>query len=191
MRLTKGGKNTLYFDGRKMAARFTGTTKDVIYRAVKRLVDAGWLRALNGQGKKSHKSTGQYEATQYQVLTHDQWIAKHGTKKCVQNDEDDPVAPVRTEPVSPLRTASRNAENGQSQNSECPVAPARHSSVTHSSMTSSSMKANSMDSLSSSIGARLVSAGKRPKEEEFQMMQERPETPRTTPVAPVRTEVSR
>ncbi len=82
MRLTSGGRNTLYFDGRMMASRFAHTSKSAVYRIVSRLVDCGWLRPLNGSGRKVASDTRRYEPTEYQVLSHSDWVKEHGTAEC-------------------------------------------------------------------------------------------------------------
>jgi hypothetical protein len=82
LRITHGGKHPLYFDGRKMAARFSGVSKTCIYDSAARLVTAGWLLPLNGTGRKIAQATKRYEATQYEVLTHDKWVAVHGAQGC-------------------------------------------------------------------------------------------------------------
>jgi Fe2+ or Zn2+ uptake regulation protein len=182
MRLTSGGKNTLYFDGRKMAARFSRISKSSIYRTVGTLVSSGWLKPLNGGGKKRRNGTEQYEATQYQVMSHEQWITKHGTEECCQGRQVEPVPSTGTEPVPSTGTLSPKYGNGQSQDGSEPVPSTGHNSVAHSSITSSSMKENSMYSLSNSIGSRLASAGKRSKEEKIQTTQEDPEDACVRPV---------
>ena len=126
MRLTSGGKNALLFDGRKMAARFSGVSKDVMYRATASLVEKGWLIPINGNGKKRNKATGMYDASEYRVMSHDVWVESHGTKQCAG---DEPVAPARMAPVAKSPTTSRKTGNHQSQNRLPPVAPARHSFV--------------------------------------------------------------
>jgi hypothetical protein len=108
MRLTSGGKNKLFFDGRKMAARFFSTSKSTIYRIADSLIDKGWLIPLNGRGHKQHKDSGMYKATEYTVLTHKQWTAKHGTKQCCREplDELPAEAPVPKIPVGPVQYVS-------------------------------------------------------------------------------------
>jgi len=130
LRLTSGGKNPLYFDGRKMAARFRGAHKDTIYRAALSLVAQGWLIPLNGQGKKRIKASGLYAATEYTVLSHSAWVEKHGPDQCFSGDHDgSPVAPVRTAPFAKSPTTVRKTGDHRSQNDSPPVALARHSSV--------------------------------------------------------------
>ena len=130
LRLTSGGKNPLYFDGRNMAARFRGVYKDAIYRAALSLVKQGWLIPLNGQGKKRIKASGLYAATEYTVLSHSTWVEKHGPDQCFCADQDGhPVAPVRTAPFAKSPTTVRKTGDHGSQNGPPPVALARHSSV--------------------------------------------------------------
>jgi hypothetical protein len=130
LRLTSGGKNPLYFDGRNMAARFKGAHKDAIYRAALSLVKQGWLIPLNGQGKKRIKASGLYAATEYTVLSHPAWVEKHGPDECSGADHDgSPVATVQTAPFAKSTTTSRKTGDHRSQNDPPPVAQARHSSV--------------------------------------------------------------
>lgn len=126
MRITSGGKNLLLFDGRKMAARFTGVSKDVVYRLTASLVKKGWLVPVNGNGRKRNKSTGMYDATKYRVIEHGYWVVSNGTGQCVGSE---PVAPVRMEPFAQSPTTSRKTSDHHSQNHLAPVAPARHSFV--------------------------------------------------------------
>jgi hypothetical protein len=133
LRLTSGGKNPLYFDGRNMAARFKGVYKDTVYRAALSLVAQGWLIPLNGQGKKRIKASGLYAATEYTVLNHSAWVEKHGPDECFSADDDGvPVVPVQTAPFAKSPTASRKTGDHRSQNRTPPVAQARHSSVASS-----------------------------------------------------------
>lgn len=130
LRLTSGGKNPLYFDGRNMAARFKGVYKDAIYRAALSLVKQGWLIPLNGQGKKRIKASGLYAATEYTVLSHSAWVEKHGPDQCFSADQNEnPVAPERTAPFVKSPATVRKTGDHRSQNGPPPVAQARHSSV--------------------------------------------------------------
>ena len=133
LRLTSGGKNPLFFDGRNMAARFKGVYKDAIYRTALSLVAQGWLIPLNGQGKKRIKASGLYAATEYTVLSHSVWVEKHGPDECFSADQDGgPVAPVQTAPFAKSPTTVRKTGDHRSQNGPPPVAPARHSPVVSS-----------------------------------------------------------
>jgi hypothetical protein len=85
MRLTSGGSRPLIFDGRKLAKRFKKASKSGIYRTEKSLVAAGWFKLpADVVGKKFDPTTKRYTATTYQVLTHDEWIAKHGDSECIK-----------------------------------------------------------------------------------------------------------
>ncbi len=108
MRLTAGAKNKLFFDGRKMAARFTATSKSSIYRIAQSLISKGWLTPLNGEGHKRHKGSGMYQATEYKVRTHEEWTAKYGTKQCCREPLDELPAetPVPKIPVGPVQYIS-------------------------------------------------------------------------------------
>jgi hypothetical protein len=126
MRITSGGKTPLLFDGRKMAARFTGVSKDVVYRLTASLVKKGWLIPANGNGRKRNKSTGMYDATKYRVIEHGDWVASHGIGQCAGSE---PVAPARMEPLAKSPTTIRETSDHHSQNRLPPVVPARHSFV--------------------------------------------------------------
>jgi hypothetical protein len=126
MRITSGGKTLLLFDGRKMAARFTGVSKDVVYRLTASLVKKGWLVPINGNSRKRNRSTGMYDATRYQVIGHGDWVASHGTGQCAGSE---PVAPARMEPFAKSPTTIRETDDHHSQNRMPPVVPARHSFV--------------------------------------------------------------
>ena len=114
----------LFCDGRKTAERFSGESKDHIYRLRKSLIDKGWLVPTKQSGVD--KKTGRRTAAEFTVLDHPQWTKKHGKTKCKSSlfSDLEPVAPVQMEkesPVAPVQTACRTGANG-------PVAPARHSS---------------------------------------------------------------
>jgi hypothetical protein len=79
-RVTKGCKATLFFDGPTIAGWFSGDSKSSIYRSAARLVRDGWLIPLNGGGKKRQPGSKRFEATQYRVLDHAQWIKTHKGK---------------------------------------------------------------------------------------------------------------
>lgn len=115
LRLTSGGKKTLYFDGRKMAARFTGFSKTSMYRAVAELVASGWLLPLKGLAQRRSGRSGRYAATEFTVLTHEQWTAKHGSKRCTADDS--PVPSTGLESNSPAPSTG----TVQSQVRELPV----------------------------------------------------------------------
>ena len=70
----------LYFDGRKLAGRFTGFTKSACYRTLQSLMLSGWFIPLEAGQRRTRGGT--YAARSYKVLTHDEWISLHGTKKC-------------------------------------------------------------------------------------------------------------
>ena len=94
MRLTHGGKRTLYFDGRAIAAKFAGVSKTAVYRAVTKLEREGWLIPVTPKGKRN-PSTQRYEATCYRVMTHGEWTATHGADGC---GEVEPTAELQPEP---------------------------------------------------------------------------------------------
>ena len=70
----------LYFDGRKLADRFKDFSKSACYRAAEALLSAGWFEPLEKKQKRTKGGT--YAARRYKVLTHDEWVAKHGAGEC-------------------------------------------------------------------------------------------------------------
>jgi len=95
MRLTSGGTNPLYFDGRKMADRFRKASKSGIYRTADALADKGWFQPENRESTRDPKSK-RFIARRYKVLSHDEWIAEHGDSECI--DHSIPVPYSGTEP---------------------------------------------------------------------------------------------
>lgn len=123
LRISRGGKNTLFFDGRKMAARFSGTSKTGIYRSAAKLVADGWLIPLNGTGRKRAQVNKRYEATEYRVLTHANWAAINGSERCAATCEK-PFPSTGMDPG-----AIPKIHESHSQNPEIPFPPAGHSFV--------------------------------------------------------------
>jgi len=70
----------LYFDGRKLSARFQQFSKSACYRAAEALLLAGWFEPLEKKQKRTQGGT--YAARRYKVLSHDEWVTKHGAGKC-------------------------------------------------------------------------------------------------------------
>jgi len=72
-------KGNLIFDGRHIAACFGDTGKNTIYRLAKQLQDKGWFICTKKTRRdKRHLQT----PTEYQVLSHEQWVKRH-PKKCL------------------------------------------------------------------------------------------------------------
>jgi hypothetical protein len=67
-------RKVLFFDGRKIAARFEGTSKSTCYRLLKKLEAKGWCVCLVPTKKNKH---GMWTATQWRFLDHEEWAAKH------------------------------------------------------------------------------------------------------------------
>lgn len=135
MRLTSGGRNKLYFDGRAMAARFAHCSRSAIYNQRENLLRKGWLEPLNlgPNGKVPRKANGQCSATELCVLTHDQWIEKYGTDRCCQSSPlDKPIPAGWTGPVQKIDLASPESKQE-------PVQPSGHSFVKDSSVKESSV----------------------------------------------------
>jgi hypothetical protein len=113
----------LFCDGRRTAERFTGESKDHIYRLRRSLVTKGWLEVV--KGSERDKATQRVTVTEFRVLDHTAWVKKHGKKECKTSlfSSVEPVAPVQMaeeEPVAPVQMPCRTRANE-------PVAPARHS----------------------------------------------------------------
>ncbi len=146
LRITHGGKRTLFFNGHSVATWFSGVgaNKSSIYRSVERLERDGWLVPLNGSGKKRAASNQRYERTEYHVLNHDQWTAQHGTDTC--GDEPVPSTGMEDAKASPKggNGASPKIEASQSQNQQEPVPPLGHSFVIDSSVKEISVKTSSV-----------------------------------------------
>ena len=79
----------LYFDGRTVARLFKDTDKNKIYRIAKELTDGGWFRVL--VPRQRNKKTGLWTATQYAVLSPEQWAEKypHDCKDPLQSSNRD------------------------------------------------------------------------------------------------------
>jgi hypothetical protein len=157
LRMTSGGKTNLFLDGRNMAERFTQTSKSAIYRSVARLRKAGWL-VLKG-GAEQDKTTGRYEKSVYQVLTHEAWTAKYGTNKCTPNSSpNNGNGPVPKEGTEAMDSSPNNEQSSpifdshQSHFCNSPVPPLGHNSVIHNSVKDSSVKTNPV-SLNSEEGS--------------------------------------
>jgi hypothetical protein len=85
-RTLAGKSGILYFDGRKMAARFSGVSKDTVYRTAKSLVEKGWLEVMKSSRRRDD---GTMSPTHYRVLSHEEWAVSH-PDQCGQ-----PVSPAR------------------------------------------------------------------------------------------------
>jgi hypothetical protein len=87
----------LYFDGRNMVKRFAGTkrnglSKDYFYGLADTLTDKGWFLLLE---PRRRNSAGRYTASKYRVLSHADWVAKHGVTTCKEAPDD--ISPVGIE----------------------------------------------------------------------------------------------
>src|SRR6185503_16462398 len=74
-------KGILYFDGRNMVGRFAGTrrngqSKDYFYGLEKRMIGKGWFEII--ERRRRNKASGLWMASMYRVLSHSEWVAKHG-----------------------------------------------------------------------------------------------------------------
>lgn len=114
----------LFCDGRKTAERFSGENKDHIYRLRKKLVANGWLVVV--KDSKYDKKTGRRTKYEFHVLSHEQWVKKHGKKDCKSEVFEGllPFAPVQMVEKS----LSQIQEQPSCTSKNGPVAPARHSS---------------------------------------------------------------
>lgn len=103
-------KNLLFFDWRNMAKRFRRGSKSTMYRLMHALIDAGWFEVV---APAARKSNGQWSTHNIRVLTHDDWIKKHGEGECKNSpdpksnrpcpkSEGDPVPQVGHSRVYPF-----------------------------------------------------------------------------------------
>ena len=132
LRLTSGGKKTLFFDGRSIARMFRGASRSSIYRYRDCLIADGWLKPLNllANGRTPRKPNGQNAPTEYHIVSHAEWVVGHGTQKCIQSRPWDRPSPAdETGPVPKNEEASPKIKESQSQNSEKPVPPAGHNLI--------------------------------------------------------------
>lgn len=127
---------TLFFDGRKMAARFKGVSYSKIYRLLDSLVLKGWITKF--ENSQPRRTDGTYTATQYWVLSHDQWVAKYGKHECSKGwknalQDAHPVSPVQQAPVSPVQQVKNQPVPKQTpacfKTPVQPVSPVQHSLV--------------------------------------------------------------
>src|SRR5690349_13595201 len=57
-----------------------GVNKDSITAWIKSLVRKGW--AIQLKGRTRNPLTGEYSSIPYQVLSHAEWVEKHGSAEC-------------------------------------------------------------------------------------------------------------
>jgi hypothetical protein len=115
----------LIFDGRNMAANFGDTGKHTAYRLVNNLCKKGWLvctKKSTHNGKGGHSTSAEYD-----VISHDEWVRKHGTKFC----KSPVLEPVQAENSTVLESkrTSTGIETNQSWNRNEPVLEPVHSTV--------------------------------------------------------------
>jgi hypothetical protein len=103
---------TLHFNGHKMAQRFKGTprkgtSKNFYYDLRDELVEHGWFEVIREPAPGVHGT--------YRVLTHSQWVTKHGKDSC-QTSPDNSVGADETCPAEGNSqgdsTTSANPANG-------------------------------------------------------------------------------
>ena len=79
-----------YMNAKTLAACFRDRGPSVCRNLVKSLEASGWLKILR---KPTRNSRGIHTATQYQVVSHEEWVKKNGTKECrkikIQISEED------------------------------------------------------------------------------------------------------
>jgi hypothetical protein len=140
----KTGK--LYFDGRAMALRHKGMSKDAPYRLLKSLKAQGWIKEIRAPRRGRN---GVFECGVYEVLDHDTWVKEHrccvdpevelskkeartnARKQRQDKPKEDPMkrlpkAPIPemrqvSEPALILQTTSPDFANHQSGFCESPV----------------------------------------------------------------------
>jgi hypothetical protein len=69
----------LVFDGRTIASYFEGTGKNTAYRLANKLCKMGWLVCTK---KSKRGKDGLWDSAEYQVLSHEEWLAKDEKRKC-------------------------------------------------------------------------------------------------------------
>jgi hypothetical protein len=96
LRLTRGGKNRLFLDGRSLANRFDQTGKNAVYRIVKQLERKGWLVRVDGGMR--NQQTGKYDSTKYRFLSHPDWTKLDGNT-CPGSERPCPIDAKNPSPV--------------------------------------------------------------------------------------------
>lgn len=117
-RVTRGGKNPFFLDGRAVASRFCRTNKNTVYRVVKLLESNGWLVKIGGGSR--NKKTGMYAPTQYRIVSHEEWVKGDG-RSC----PDFMTGPVLESGQAPVPISNTTSP-------DCPIPPvpkSGHSSV--------------------------------------------------------------
>jgi hypothetical protein len=81
----------LYFDGRNMVNRFAGTrrnglSKDYFYGMADTLTTKKWFELVT---ERKRGAGGRYTPSIYRVLSHEQFVSKHGAAHCTDAPEDD------------------------------------------------------------------------------------------------------
>jgi hypothetical protein len=95
-RLTRGGENRFFLDGRSLANRFDKTGKNTVYRIVKQLERKGWLVRVDGGMR--NQQTGMYDSTNYLVLSHQEWKKLDGNT-CPGSERPCPIDTKNPSPV--------------------------------------------------------------------------------------------
>jgi len=108
-------KGKLIFDGRTIAGYFAqGTNKSVAYRLARELCTKGWFVRTK---KSKRGKDGLWDGTEYQVLSHAEWTAKHGVNHCSpvrENGQDQSARTDQSSPEienSPVRKSGHSTEN--------------------------------------------------------------------------------
>jgi hypothetical protein len=96
LRLTYGGQNRFFLDGRSLANRFDQTGKNTVYRIVKRLERKGWLVRVDGGMR--NQQTGMYDSTKYRVLSHQEWRKLDGNT-CPRSERPCSIDTKNSSPV--------------------------------------------------------------------------------------------
>ena len=109
----------LIFDGRTIAEYFDSTGKNTAYRLAGRLRTLGWF-VCTKESKRG--KDGLWVSTEYRVLDHAQWVAKHGAKHC---KAPVPETGMDKETVDSIQSQKR--EQSSPRNGNSPVPETGHS----------------------------------------------------------------
>jgi hypothetical protein len=132
----------LYFDGRNMVKRFAGTrrnglSKDYFYSMADTLSEKKWFELVT---ERKRGAGGKYMPSIYRVLSHEQFVSKHGAAQCTDAPDDSPVVTApktcldnRTGGVSPVGIEAptcRDSDLTCRDSALSPVRLSRHNLIT-------------------------------------------------------------
>jgi hypothetical protein len=123
---------TVYFDGRKIAARFGRMSKTTAYDLAHALTEKGFFEVVRQPG---YRKNGTFQPYYFRVLSHKEWAAEH-PGKCspvqieVQVEDEEPVR-KEGQVSSPVRNLAQpvRKENQPVRNLAQPVQRAGHNPI--------------------------------------------------------------